>query len=52
MRALEIIAALAAAFVIFLVLKLLGLVVHIALIGALLGLVIGFVAARMLRRTE
>lgn len=50
MRLFEIIAALIVALVAFAAIKLIGLVLHIALIGAAVGLVIGFVIARMLRR--
>jgi NhaP-type Na+/H+ or K+/H+ antiporter len=51
MRALEIILALIAAAAVFVVLKLIGLVIHIALIGALVGLILGFAIARAFRRS-
>lgn len=51
MRLLEVIAALIVALAAFVAIKLIGLVLHIALIGAAVGLVAGFVIARMLRRT-
>jgi hypothetical protein len=51
MRALEIVVALIVAAVAFVTVKLLGLVIHIALIAATLGLIVGFVIARVLRRT-
>ncbi len=50
MRSFEIIAALIVAALAFVVIKLLGLVIHIALIAAVLGLVLGLVIARLLRR--
>ncbi len=50
MRALEIIVALIVALVVFVVVKLLGLVIHVALIAAAIGLIAGFVIARMFRR--
>jgi hypothetical protein len=50
MRAFEIIAALVVAAILFVVLKLIGLVVQVAAWGAVAGLVLGFVAARMFRR--
>jgi membrane associated rhomboid family serine protease len=49
-RALEIIAALILAGLVFIVIKLIGVAIHIALIGAVVGLVIGFFVARMFRR--
>jgi positive regulator of sigma E activity len=51
MRALEIVVALIVAAVAFVAVKLLGLVIHIALIAAVLGLVVGFAIARAFRRT-
>jgi len=51
MRALEIIAALILALVVFAAFKLIGVVLHIALVGAAVGLIIGFIIARMLRRS-
>ncbi|GAA0561572.1 DUF4175 domain-containing protein [Rhizomicrobium electricum] len=51
MRILEIVAALIVALVAFVVFKLIGFVLHIALIGAAAGLIIGFLIARMVRRT-
>jgi hypothetical protein len=50
MRAFEIIAALVVAAILFVVLKLIGLVVQVAFWGAVVGLVLGFVVARMFRR--
>ena len=50
MRALEIVVALIVAAAAFVAVKLLGLVIHIALIAAVLGLVVGFVIARLFRR--
>jgi hypothetical protein len=50
MRLFEIIAAVVVALVAFAAFKLIGLVLHIALIGAAMGLVLGFVIARLLRR--
>lgn len=52
MRALEIIIALIVAALAFVALKLIGLVIHIALIGAVVGLVVGFFIARASRRGE
>ena len=49
MRILEIVAALVLAGVVFIGLKVIGLVIHIALIGAVIGLVLGFVIARAFR---
>lgn len=51
MRALEIVVALIVAAVAFVAVKLLGLVIHVALIAAVLGLALGFVIARLFRRT-
>lgn len=51
MRVFEIIAALALAAIIFIVLKVVGLVVKFAFIAALLGFVAGLVLARSFRRT-
>jgi positive regulator of sigma E activity len=50
MRVLEIIAALILALVVFAAFKLIGVVVHIALVGAAVGLVIGFIIARAFRK--
>ena len=50
MRALEIIVALIVALVAFVVVKLLGLVIHVALVAAAVGLIAGFIIARMFRR--
>ncbi|HEU4550035.1 MAG TPA: hypothetical protein VFS01_10075 [Rhizomicrobium sp.] len=49
MRALEIFAALALAAILFIALKLTGMIIQVALFGALTGLVLGFVLARMVR---
>ncbi|MDR3528591.1 MAG: hypothetical protein P4L57_15075 [Rhizomicrobium sp.] len=51
MRALELIAALVVALLVFVAIKLIGLVLHIALIGAAIGLIAGFLLARALRRS-
>jgi hypothetical protein len=48
-RTIELILALVCAGIIFIALKLVGLVIHIALIGAVVGLVIGFAIARAFR---
>lgn len=50
MRALEVIAAVILGLLAFAVLKLIGVVIHIAVVGALIGLVAGFVIARALRK--
>jgi hypothetical protein len=50
MRALEIILALVFAAVVFVGLKVIGIVIHIALVGALIGLVAGFALARAFRK--
>jgi membrane associated rhomboid family serine protease len=50
MRAVEIIAALVLGLILFVALKLIGLVIQVAVWGAIAGLVLGFVLARMLRR--
>jgi hypothetical protein len=50
LRNFEIIAALLLAAVLFIVLKLIGLVVKFALIAAILGFVAGLLLARSLRR--
>lgn len=50
MRALEIVAALIVAAIAFIAVKLLGLVIHVALIAAALGLILGFGIARAFRR--
>lgn len=46
----EIVAALVVAGILFIVFKLIGVAIQIAAIAALIGLVAGFVAARMFRR--
>jgi hypothetical protein len=51
MRTVEIIAALIVAAVAFVVVKLMGVVIHIALIAGVLGLVAGFVVARLFRQS-
>ncbi len=51
MRALEIIIALIVAAAAFTAVKIMGLVLHIALIAAVLGLVVCFILARLFRRT-
>jgi positive regulator of sigma E activity len=51
MRTLEIIVALIFALIVFVAIKLIGLVLHIALIGAALGLIAGFLIARVFRRS-
>jgi len=50
LRSFEIIAGLLVAAILFILLKLIGLVVKFALIAALLGFVAGMIAARALRR--
>lgn len=50
MRTLEVILALIFALVVFVALKLIGIVIHIALVGAAIGLVAGFLLARMFRK--
>ena len=50
MRGLELIAALLLAAIIFVVLKVIGLVVKFALIAAALGFLAGIVLAQMLRK--
>lgn len=50
MRILEVGAAIIVALVAFAAFKLIGFVLHIALVGAAVGLIVGFVIARMLRR--
>ena len=50
MKSFEIIAALLLAAVLFITLKLIGMVVKFALIAALVGFVAGLVLARALRR--
>lgn len=47
---LEILAALVVAGILFIIVKLIGLAIHIAIIAALIGLIVGFAAARMFRR--
>jgi positive regulator of sigma E activity len=49
MRTLEIVVALIVALLAFVAIKLIGLMLHIALIGAAVGLVAGFVIARLFR---
>ena len=49
MKALEVIVALIVAALVFVGLKLIGLVIHIALLGAVVGMVIGFFIARAFR---
>jgi len=51
MRALEIAAALILAAVAFIAVKLIGLVLHVALIAAVIGLIVGFAVARAFRQT-
>ena len=51
MRALEIIVALILAGIVFVVVKFLGLVLHVALVAAAIGLVVGFIIARAFRRS-
>jgi hypothetical protein len=46
---LEIVAALVLAGLVFIGLKVVGIVIHIALIGAVVGLVAGFLIARAFR---
>jgi hypothetical protein len=50
MRTLEIFVALIVAAAAFIAIKLIGFVLHVALIAAVLGLVAGFVIARLFRR--
>lgn len=50
MRALEIIIGIIVAAVVFVALKIIGIVIHIALIGAVGGLIIGFAIARAFRK--
>ncbi|MCP5411833.1 MAG: hypothetical protein H6924_06820 [Alphaproteobacteria bacterium] len=50
MRALEIFAALILAAILFVALKLIGMMIQVAFWGAVAGLVLGFVIARMFRR--
>ena len=50
MRAFEIIAAVILALIVFVVLKIVGLVLKFALIAAALGFIAGIVLARMFRR--
>jgi hypothetical protein len=47
---LEVFFALAIAAVVFIVLKVIGIVIHIALVGAVIGLAAGFVLARAFRQ--
>src|ERR1700678_741538 len=51
MRALEIVVALIVAGVAFVAVKLIGLVLHVAIVAAVLGLIAGFVIARALRKS-
>ena len=51
MHALELIAALIVAFIVFVAIKLIGFVLYIALIAAVVGLAAGFVLARAIRKT-
>jgi hypothetical protein len=51
MRAFELLIALACAAILFVVLKIVGLVLKFAVIAAVLGFVCGLVLARMLRRS-
>jgi hypothetical protein len=51
LRIFEIIAALACALILFVVLKVIGLVLKFALIAAVLGFGAGLLLARMLRRS-
>jgi hypothetical protein len=51
MRAFEITAALILAAILFIALKLIGMMIQVAFFGALAGLVLGFIIARMFRRT-
>ncbi len=50
MRALEIAAALILGLIVLVTLKLIGMVIHVAIMGALVGLVLGFAIARAFRR--
>lgn len=50
MRAFEVIAALVVGAVLLVVLKLIGMMVQIAVIGGLIGVVAGFVIARAFRK--
>ncbi|MDB5739652.1 MAG: hypothetical protein JWP16_692 [Alphaproteobacteria bacterium] len=52
MRTFEIIAALFLAAIVFIVLKVIGLVIKFALIAALLGFVVGLLLARMFRSNK
>ncbi len=52
MRTLEIIAGLMVAAVVFVGVKLLGVVLHMALVAAVLGLLAGLAIARMLRNSS
>ena len=51
MHALELIAALVVALIVFVAIKLIGFVLYIALIGAVFGLIAGFLLARAFRQT-
>ncbi|HVU20838.1 MAG TPA: hypothetical protein VHE09_08920 [Rhizomicrobium sp.] len=50
MRTLEIIIALIVALAAFVVLKVLGFVIHVALVVAAVGFIAGYLIARMFRR--
>jgi hypothetical protein len=50
MRALEIIVAVIAAAILFIAMKLIGLVLHLALIVAAIGFIAGFFITRAVRR--
>jgi positive regulator of sigma E activity len=49
MRAFELIAAILIGLVLLIALKLIGVVIKIAVIGALIGMVLGFLVARAFR---
>jgi hypothetical protein len=51
MHSLEMIAAITVALMVFVIVKLIGFVLYIALIAGALGLVAGFVIARAFRQT-
>ena len=51
MRSFDLLAALVLAAAIFIVLKVLGLVVKLALAAAIIGFAAGLIGARLLRRT-
>lgn len=52
MRTLELMVALIVAMIAFVAIKLIGFVLHIALIAAVIGLVVGFGIARAFRGTS